>query len=119
FQVGGTYEVQAKKTRYGYDVDETDVRTIKPAPGAEPSKDLLVVVKVTAIKKTYELDKPWVVSTKVEKVLSGDLASPTFRFTILSPGQAGLKAGKTYTIPAHWTGHDYDVQELEVANHNH
>jgi hypothetical protein len=118
-EVRGSYEIQAKRTTGGYVVGETDIRKIKTAPGAKPSKDLLLVATVTAIKNTYDLHKPWLVSTRVEKILSGDLSGRTFRFAVLSPEQAGLKVGKRYTIPAHWTGRDYQVDELNVWRHNH
>jgi hypothetical protein len=118
-EVGGTYEIQAKRTPDGYVVGEADIRRIKSAPGAKPSKDLLLVVTVTAMKDTDELRKPWLVSTKVVKVLSGELPGGTFQFAIHSPAQAGLKVGNRYTIPAHWTGDAYEVDELDVWRHNH
>ena len=84
-------------------------------------KDLVFVGKVTAIevKDTGDELRPWVVSTKVTKVLSGDLSAPTFTFAIHSPAQAGLKVGMSYTIPARWTGDGYLVDELEIWKRNH
>lgn len=119
-QVGSTHEIHARRTPDGYKVGETDIRTIKTAPGTKPTKDLLLVVTVTAMKDTADdMKRPWVVSTKVEKILSGELPGQTFRFAINSPRQAGLKVGKRYTIPARWTGKDYEVDELDVGRHNH
>lgn len=118
-EVGGGYEIQAKRTRYGYDVGETDIRRIKRAPGAKPSKDVLVVARVTTIKDTDELRMHWLVSAKVVKILSGELSGRTFRFAADSVEQAGLKVGKTSTIPARWTDHGYEVEALEVWGHNH
>ena len=117
-EVGGTYEVQAKRTAYGYDVGETDIRRIKSAPGAKPNKDVLVVVTITAINNTDELKYQWLVSAKVVKILAGELPGRTFRFAADSVEQAGLKVGKTCTIPARWTDHGYEVDALEVWGHN-
>jgi hypothetical protein len=119
-KVGGSYEIRAKWTPDGYVVGERDIRTLAAAPDAPDASDddLLVVARVTAIKRG-DLDRPWVVSTKVEKILSGQLSSRTFQFVVATPEQAGLKAGKTYTIPAHRTATGYRADELDIWRHNH
>jgi hypothetical protein len=120
-EFGGTYEIRARWKRGRYLVLEPDIRAIGTPLSAEPpSKDLLLVAKVTAIKtnEAGDLRWAWLVSTEVEKVLSGDWADRTFQFPIHSPAQAGLKVGKTYTIPARWTGDGYEVDELDVWRRN-
>src|SRR5262245_33360251 len=84
-------------------------------------KDLVFIGKVTSIEARHSGNdrRPWVVSTNVEKVLSGDFSGPTFAFAIHSPARAGLKVGESYTIPARWTGDGYLVDELELWKRNH
>jgi hypothetical protein len=121
-KIGGTYQVRARWKGDGYVAGEPDIRTVAPAPGeVADSKDLLFVAKVTAIKtsETGDPRRGWIVSTNVERTLSGKLAARTFQFALHSPAQAGLKVGKSYTIPAHWTGTGYEVDELNIWRHNH
>jgi len=84
-------------------------------------KDLVFVGKVVSIQvmNTGNELRPWVVSTTVEKVLSGDFPGSTFDFAIHSPARAGLKVGTSYTIPARWTGTGYLVDEVELWKRNH
>jgi|KBSMisStaDraftv2_1062788.scaffolds.fasta_scaffold860337_2 hypothetical protein len=84
-------------------------------------KDLLFIGKVTAIgtAKTGDPRRNWIVSTSVEKVLSGTFSGETFDFAIHSPSRAGLEVGKSYKIPARWTGTGYLVDDFEVWKRNH
>lgn len=89
---------------------------------AKSSKeDLVFIGRVTSITSadTGNPLRHWLVSTSVDNVLSGELASAAFEFAIHSPARAGLKVGKTYTIPAHWTGEGYLVDELDLWRRNH
>jgi hypothetical protein len=93
----------------------------QPAVSAESSKkDLLFVGTVTAIefRDTGNPLRRWVVSTSVQKVLSGDFSKPTFTFAVHSPARAGLKVGQSYTIPARWTGDGYLVDESDLRKRN-
>ena len=98
------------------------VAGIGTAMAAKSSKkDLVFVGTVNSIisADTGDPFREWVVSTSVDKVLSGELASSTFEFAIHSPARAGLEVGRTYTIPAHWTGKGYLVNEGDLWRRNH
>jgi hypothetical protein len=78
------------------------------------SKEMVLVGKVTSLKPGggNEL-KRWIVTVKVDKVVSGDFSGPTFQFAVHSPSQSGLEKGRSYTIEAVWDGTGYTVDELQ------
>ncbi|MFT3775046.1 MAG: hypothetical protein QM820_57595 [Minicystis sp.] len=57
--------------------------------------------------------KSWIVTVKVEKVLSGSFSGESFSFRIHSPAKSGLSKGHSYTIEAKWVGDGYAVDELQ------
>src|SRR5262245_59600304 len=72
-----------------------------PAP-ASSGPDLTFLGTVTRIEiaDTGDPRKEWVVTTKVDKVLSGSFTGSQFSFAIHSPSKSGLAVGKQYSIQA-------------------
>jgi hypothetical protein len=77
------------------------------------SDDLTFLSTVTSIEAadTGNARKKWVVTTRVDKILSGDFAGTQFSFAIHSPAQSGLEVGKQYRIRATRTHKGYLVDE--------
>jgi len=79
-----------------------------------PGKDLVLVGKVTSLKLGGGDEiKRWIVTVKVEKVVTGDFSGPTLQFAVHSPAHSGLEKGRSYTIEAIWAGAGYTVDELQ------
>ena len=79
-------------------------------------KDVVFIGTVTAIAtaNTGDPTREWVVSTSVEKVVSGSLSSSTFQFGIHSPARARIEVGQSYQITARWQRNGYRVSEDEI-----
>ena len=78
------------------------------------SKEMVVVGRVTSLKPGGgDESRRWIVTIKVDKVVSGDFSGPTFQFAVHSPSQCGLEKGRSYTIEAVWDGTGYTVDELQ------
>jgi hypothetical protein len=75
--------------------------------------DLTFLGKVTNIEAADTGDplKEWVVTTRVDKVLSGDFSGSQFSFAIHSPAKSGLKVGKQVRIRATGTPDGYLVDD--------
>ena len=79
-----------------------------------PSKELVLVGKVTSLTLgAGDQLKRWIVTVKVETVVSGDFSHLTFQFAVHSPARSGLEKGRSYTIEAVWDGTGYTVDELQ------
>jgi hypothetical protein len=80
----------------------------------EPSK---LVFRGTIIRieqgVTADPFKHFVITTSVDKVLSGSFHGKQFQFAVHSPSQSGLYAGKQYTVRATRTETGYTVDELQ------
>jgi hypothetical protein len=63
------------------------------------------------IADTGDSLKKWVVTTRVDKVLSGVFSGSQFSFAIHSPAQSGLEVGKQYRIRATRTRDGYFVDQ--------
>jgi hypothetical protein len=93
--------------------------TTKPEPvasthPAKPHSEL--VFRGTVIKiegPTTDFFQPWVITTRVDKLLSGSFSGKQFQFAVHSPAQSNLDIGKQYTIRAVRTETGYTVDELQ------
>jgi hypothetical protein len=69
------------------------------------------------IKRAGETGDPlrqWLVTMKIERVVSGHYAEPELRFSIHSPIKSGLISGKAYTVRAtRIEGRGYDVDQYQ------
>jgi hypothetical protein len=81
--------------------------------GGQGRKQLVMIGTVTSIKQTGAVDslKPWAVTVRIDKVVSGELLGDTFTFVVHSPARAGLERRASYTIRAVWNGTGYSVDE--------
>jgi hypothetical protein len=81
--------------------------------GGQGHQQLVMIGTVTSIKQMGGANslKPWAITVRVEKVLSGELVGDTFTFVVHSPARAGLERGASYTIRAAWNGTGYSVDE--------
>jgi hypothetical protein len=57
--------------------------------------------------------KRWVVTTRVNKILSGSFTGSQFSFAIHSPSKSGLVVGKEYSIRATRTPEGYLVDDYQ------
>ncbi|MFL6520431.1 MAG: hypothetical protein ACJ8NS_09455 [Chthoniobacterales bacterium] len=57
--------------------------------------------------------KSFVITTSVDKVLSGSFHGKQFQFAVHSPSQSGLGTGKQYTVRVTRTETGYTVDELQ------
>jgi len=55
----------------------------------------------------------WIVTTKVDQIMSGDFAGDTFQFTVHSPAISGLETGRQYEIRATRTAEGYRVDPFQ------
>jgi hypothetical protein len=80
-------------------------------PRRSTLRDLTFLGTVTNIEAadTGNPRKEWVVTTRVDKVLSGDFSGSQFSFAIHSPAKSGLEVGKQYRIRAAGTPDGYIV----------
>jgi hypothetical protein len=86
-----------------------------PATGEPGSQDLVFLGTVTSMAPghTGNTSKRWVVTTTVERVLSGRFSGSQFSFAIHSPAKSGLEVGKQYSIKATRTPTGYRVDEYQ------
>jgi hypothetical protein len=90
-----------------------------PAPGSSShpasNADLKFLGTVTAIEPANTGDplKRWIITTRVDAVLSGAFSQPQFSFAVHSPAQSGLELGKQYTIVAARTPRGYTVDPYQ------
>jgi hypothetical protein len=82
---------------------------------ATPHSELVFLGTVTNIQQglTGDFYKRFVVTTRVDKVLSGSFSGKQFQFAVHSPAQSGLDIGKQYTIRATRTESGYLVDDLQ------
>lgn len=89
----------------------------KRSPGAAAGQnmDLVYMGKVRDIRPSPlpQSRLNYVVTTTVEKVLSGPTPGKTFSFRIHSPARAGLQIGRVYRIQAAWIPQGYRVDETQ------
>src|SRR6185503_10197733 len=78
---------------------------------AAPSKVLVFEGTVTSISTVAHDFKPWLITVKVTKVISGEFSGSTFEFLVHSPAQSGLEKGRSYTIEAVWKEGGYTVDQ--------
>jgi hypothetical protein len=85
--------------------------------GSDADKPLgQLVFRGTAISTTgptTDYWRPWVITMRVDKVLSGSFKGKQFQFPVHSPAQSHLNVGKQYTIRATRTKTGYSVDELQ------
>lgn len=95
----------------------SDKGATAPASADTRSEDLVFLGRVTsiAIADTGNPRREWVVTTKVERVLSGSFSGSHFSFAVHSPAKSGLEVGKHYSIRATRTPSGYRVDETPVA----
>jgi hypothetical protein len=87
---------------------------IGASDAAKPLGELVFRCTVLSITgPTTDLLQPWIITTRVEKVLSGSFAGKQFQFPVHSPAQSNLAVGKQYTIRATRTTTGYSVDELQ------
>jgi hypothetical protein len=86
-------------------------KPVEPASASSILRDLTFLGTVTKIEAadTGDPRKEWVVTTRVDKVLSGDFSGSQFSFAIHSPAKSGLEMGKQYRIRATGTPEGYIV----------
>lgn len=90
--------------------------TLSHAGANEAAPPTVLVFRGTVIKitgPTADFLQPWVITTRVDKVLSGSFSGRQFQFSVHSPSQSGLNVGKQYTIRATRTKAGYSVSELQ------
>ena len=87
-------------------------------PSRSNHSDLTFLGTVTKIEAADTCDplKEWVVTTRVDKVLSGDFSGSQFSFAIHSPVQSGIEVGKQYQIRATATPEGYLVESTTSSN---
>ena len=78
---------------------------------AAPSRTLVFEGTVVSIATVAHDFKPWLITVKVTKVVSGEFAGSTFEFLVHSPARSGLEKGPSYTIEAVWKDDGYIVDE--------
>jgi hypothetical protein len=78
---------------------------------AAPTKTLVFEGTVTSIGIVDHELKPWLVTVKVRKIVSGEFSGSTFQFVVHSPARAGLEKGRSYTIEAVRKDDGYTVDE--------
>src|SRR4030095_11077678 len=82
------------------------------------ASDLVLVGTVTRIAPSGApstfFEYTWVVTVRVENIVSGTFSGSTLTFFIHSPAMAGLEVGGSYTIKANWVDSVYLVHEWEV-----
>jgi hypothetical protein len=90
--------------------------TPSQAGASEAAKPASLVFRGTVISITIspaDFLQPWVITTRVDKVLSGSFSARQFQFSVHSPSQSGLNVGKQYTIRATRTKTGYSVDEFQ------
>jgi hypothetical protein len=96
-------------------IDVLNVGGASTSSPAAPS-DVVLLGTVIGIEagKTADPLKQWLVTMKIERVVSGHYPEPELRFAIHSPIKSGLIFGKTYTVRATRTeGGGYDVNQYQ------
>jgi hypothetical protein len=94
-----------------------ELASANPSSASTPSSsngaDLTFLGTVTSIDaaNTGNPGKKWVVTTRVDKILSGDFGGSNFAFAVHSPVQAGLEVGTQYRIRATRTLEGYLVDQ--------
>jgi hypothetical protein len=95
-----------------------DMMTIPPGKSAPathtPNDNLVILGTVTGIRDDNSGNplRHWVVTVKVDRVISGIFSGKTFSFAVHSPTQSGLEEGRQYQIRASGTINDgYAVDE--------
>jgi hypothetical protein len=91
---------------------------IPAGEASSPSKELVIEGRVVSIGMVNDDLNPWLITVKVEKVLTGRFSEPTFSFAIHSPAVSGLKKGEKYRIEAIWKDGGYTVDELQWRRRN-
>jgi hypothetical protein len=85
-------------------------------PDSTKNGTLVLNGVVNAIAPTSEAAQPsWVITVRVEEVLSGSYSLPTFSFVVHSPAMSGLALGSQYKIVAIETRSGYVVDESQWA----
>ena len=95
-----------------------DVLNVGSASTSSPAATSEVLLSGTVIGieagKTADPRKRWLVTMKIERVVSGHYPEPELRFAIHSPVKSGLISGKTYTVRATRSeGGGYDVDQYQ------
>ena len=87
------------------------------AVASEPKPLGELVFRGTVVSVTgpiADMEQPWVVTTRVDRVLSGSFARKQFQFAVHSAAGI-LQVGEQYTIRAVRTKGGYTVDELQWA----
>jgi hypothetical protein len=86
------------------------------ASARSPTDEVVLSAIVSSIENapTGDRRRRWLVTMKVQKVLSGRFTEPVLVFPVHSPVMLGLEVGKTYTIRATRKGNGYEVHEFQT-----
>ncbi|MCG2711408.1 MAG: hypothetical protein L6416_03680 [Candidatus Omnitrophica bacterium] len=71
------------------------------------------VIEIKPVQSDQPSLKNWVVKTKIDKIISGNLEEETFSFLVHSPSKSGLELEKQYKIIATWNGNGYNIDEYQ------
>jgi hypothetical protein len=89
---------------------ENEVKTV-----ATPTVDLIFLGTIETIENSplENSTTNWVVTFKVDRVLSGEFENRSFAFRIHSPSMSGLDVGKQYKVEAQKTSSGYEVDQYQ------
>jgi N-carbamoylputrescine amidase len=110
--------------KVGNDIGNEIVYAELPVPASQRSKttdaksesmDLTFLGTVTSIEISRAEDRlnNWVVTTRVDKIVSGDFSGEQFSFRVHSPSLSGLVVGKQYQIRAAQASEGYTVDQYQ------
>ena len=81
----------------------------------QQNPDLVFIGTVDEIENApldYSLAN-WIVTFRVEKVITGSFSGKTFSFRVHSPSQSGLTVGSMYTVAAEKTDEGYKIDQYQ------
>jgi hypothetical protein len=115
--VGGCAQVPQDTAGVETEAQTVSARAGASSPIASTIDELTFRGRITSItpSDTGNLNKRWVVSTKVEQVISGSFSQDHFAFSSHSPAQWGLEVGKEYLIRATRIAKGYRVDSAPSA----
>ena len=84
-----------------------------PPPRVLPASGFLGTVDRITYSPLVDSDLNWLVSMKVERVISGPDPGPAFSFRVRNPTRDGIEVGRTFRTRAVPSGRGYRIERLE------